>query len=57
MKFIHCLKKQVWAVLLFAFALSFLSCQDLEKRYILTPTIWLFIRKNLPTFPKERIML
>ena len=31
MKFIHCLKKQVWVVLLFAFALSFLSCQDLEE--------------------------
>lgn len=31
MKFIHCLKKQVWVVLLFTFALSFLSCQDLEE--------------------------
>lgn len=30
-KFIHCLKKQVWVVLLFTFALSFLSCQDLEE--------------------------
>lgn len=31
MKFIHCLKKQVWVVLLLTFALSFLSCQDLEE--------------------------
>ena len=31
MKFIHCLKKQVWVVLLFAFALSFLFCQNSEE--------------------------